>query len=397
VNSSLNTMTPPLTIVHLAASPFFGGPERQMLGLARHLPGKYRSIFLSFAERGKARPFLHEVREHGFRAIELRHNFPRLARATREVQHLLHRLRADIVCCHGYKSDLVGWHAARRVGIPVVAVSHGWTGATLRVRFYETLDRWVLRRMDVVVGVSAAQAEKVRHAGVPAERVVTIRNAIGDEAFAAPDSARRERLQQWFASPPKRLVCAIGRLSPEKGFDQLVTAAQIVSRCTPDACFLIIGDGPLRETLRAQIADLKLTDRVALAGFHADAASFLAHCDIAVLPSYTEGLPVVLLEAFAAGVPVAATNVGGIPEVVEDGVNGFLVPPGNAEALAERICRLLHDDDTRRTMGRCGHDKVREGFTFAVQAEAYQRLFDSLAPARRRPKRRLPVPVHSWL
>src|SRR5262245_2419582 len=147
-------MASPLTIVHLAASPFFGGPERQMLGLARHLPGKYRSIFLSFAERGKARAFLHEVRQHGFRAVELRHNFPRLARATREVQHHLHRLRADILCCHGYKPDLIGWQAARRVGIPVIAVSHGWTGATLRVRFYESLDRWVLRRMDTVVGVS---------------------------------------------------------------------------------------------------------------------------------------------------------------------------------------------------------------------------------------------------
>src|SRR5262245_53185307 len=121
-------------IVHLMASPFVGGPERQVLGLARHLPPPCRTSFLSFAERGLARPFLDEARRGGFEAIELEHNTPRYFACVREVAGQLTRLRADLLACSGYKPDLVGWRAARRAGVPVVSISHGWTAATLKVR-----------------------------------------------------------------------------------------------------------------------------------------------------------------------------------------------------------------------------------------------------------------------
>src|SRR5690349_18689825 len=172
----------PLVVVNLAASPFVGGPERQLLGLARHLPDLFRSIFLSFSERGLARPFVDQARRDGFEAVELRHNVPNYRQAIDEIVQHLRRLHADVLCCHGFKPDVFGWRAARIARIPVVAVSHGWTGATWRVRMYEGLDRLVLRCMDRVVGVSAAQADKVRRAGVPFERVVVIRNAVDEAA-----------------------------------------------------------------------------------------------------------------------------------------------------------------------------------------------------------------------
>src|SRR5438105_1016139 len=128
-------------VVHLMASPFVGGPERQVLGLARHLPATVRTSFLSFSERGLARPFLEEARRQGYEATELQRNTPRFTACIREVAENLRRTRADLLCCSGYKPDLIGWRAARRVGIPVVAIAHGWTAATLKVRFYEALDR----------------------------------------------------------------------------------------------------------------------------------------------------------------------------------------------------------------------------------------------------------------
>src|SRR6266545_4292935 len=176
----------PMIVAQLMASPFVGGPERQVLGLAQSLPEHYRSVFLSFSEGGRARPLLDEARRHGFEAIELQHNIGALRRAVAEVAAHLQRLRADVLCCSGYKPDLIGLLAARRVGVPVVSVSHGWTGATFKVRVNETLDRLVVRWMDRVVCVSEAQAVKVRRAGVASERVVVIRNAIGPDAFAAP-------------------------------------------------------------------------------------------------------------------------------------------------------------------------------------------------------------------
>src|SRR5262249_18776633 len=126
-----------MLIVQLMASPFFGGPERQMLGLARNLPPHVRTVFLTFAERGLARPLVEQVRRHGFEAVTLRHNFPNVCRAAAEVAGHLRRVRADVVCCSGYKPDILGWWAARQAGVPVVSISHGWTAATWKVRVNE--------------------------------------------------------------------------------------------------------------------------------------------------------------------------------------------------------------------------------------------------------------------
>src|SRR5438270_13446567 len=173
-----------MNIVQLMASPFLGGPERQVLGVARGLPPGYRTSFLSFWESGRCRPFLAEAERLGFEAIALEQNFPHLWRASGEVAAHLKRLRADILCCNGYKPDVIGWLAARRAGVPVVSIAHGWTAATRRVRFNEALDRLVMRWMDAVVAVSEAQALKVRRAGVTARGVVVIRNAVPPEALA---------------------------------------------------------------------------------------------------------------------------------------------------------------------------------------------------------------------
>src|ERR1700682_2729412 len=116
-----------MLVVHLRASPFLGGPERQVLGLARSLPADCRSVFLSFAERGLSRPFLDRAAADGFQAVCLKENAPHFFRAAHEVADWLRRLGADVLCCSGYKPDLIGWLAARQAGAPVVAIAHGWT------------------------------------------------------------------------------------------------------------------------------------------------------------------------------------------------------------------------------------------------------------------------------
>ncbi len=371
-----------MRIVHLMASPFVGGPERQVLGLAGALSAEYESVFLSFAERGLCRPFLETARRQGFEAIELSANAPRLGRAVREVAEHLRRLGADVLCCSGYKPDVIGWRAARRAGVPVVSISHGWTAATWKVRLNELLDRLVLRWMDRTVCVSAAQAARVRRAGVAPERIVVIRNAIDPESCEKIDPSYRHAMQSWFAQPRIRIIAAAGRLSPEKGFDQFIAAAALVARQDPSAGFVLFGDGPLRETLAEQIAARGLTGTFVLAGFRTDVQRFLPSCDLAVLSSWTEGLPVIVLEALASGVPVVATAVGGTPEVVRDGINGYLVPPGDPAALARRIRDVLSDEPLRRVMGECGRQLIREEFTFAAQAREYQRLFNAVRGSR---------------
>ena len=349
-----------------------------MLELAKESVSTWKTIFASFSEGGLCRSFLGEAQEAGFETIELSSDTPRLLRATCELTQLLRDTDANVLCCHGYKANLLGWAAARRVGIPVVSVSRGWTGECLSVRLYEWLDRRVLRRMDRVVCVSQGQADKVRQAGVADEKITVIHNAVRPGRFARPKPEYRQRLLELFPVPPKLIVAAAGRLSPEKGFDVLIDAAATVVAERPEVSFVLFGDGPLREQLAARIARLGLTDKFILTGFSSSLDDYFPHFDLFVQSSHTEGLPNVILEAFAAGVPVVATAVGGTPEIVEDGVNGFLVDSGQPDALAHGIAKLLIDDAIRQKMGSQGYETIEREFSFTQQAQLYEQLLQGL-------------------
>jgi glycosyltransferase involved in cell wall biosynthesis len=367
-----------MRIVHLLASSFYGGPERQVLGLARHAPGDVQSHFLSFPERGAAKSFLDEARRHGFDSKSLTQNTPHYFACVKEVASELRRLRADLLCCSGYKPDLVGWRAARRTNIPVVSISHGWTSVTWKVRCYERLDKLALRWMNAVVCVSVAQAQKVRQARVPEAKIVVIKNAVGEEAFATPQSEVRREMLGWFSQPPRWLIGAAGRFSPEKGFAVLVEAASLVIQQRPEAGFVLFGDGPLRGNLERMIAARNLQRKLILAGFRSNLSHFLPNLDLNVMSSFTEGLPVILLEAGAAGVPTVATSVGGIPEVLDDGHSGYIVPAGDAPALAQRIVALLDNEKLRQAMGQAARDRARSDFAFSAMSLRYHQLFQTL-------------------
>ncbi len=366
------------TVVHLLASTCVGGPERQLLGLAQEMAGEQRSVFLTFPEQGRYRPFLRAAQQARIEVQALRADTPRLLQAGKEIVAQLRHLQADLVFCHGYKANLLGRLAARRVGIPAVAVSRGWTGESLRVRLYEALDRLCLRWMDRVVCVSGAQAGKVLRAGVRPERIQVIPNAVDPDRFVDPDHRYRNRLARVFRQPRSRIIGAAGRLSPEKGFDVLVAAAEIIMQRAPRTGFVLFGEGPCRSALLRQINSSGLAGDVILAGFRSDLDCFVPFFDLLVLPSFTEGLPNVVLEAFAAGIPVVATAVGGTPEVIEDGVNGYLVTPGDPQELADRICDAMASEERLRDMGLHGRQKVLEEFTFASQARQYRALIDQL-------------------
>jgi glycosyltransferase involved in cell wall biosynthesis len=352
--------------------------ERQILGLIQASGIDEISMVVSFQEGGRCREFLETVERAGFQAVALKKDTPHFFSAVQELSALLRQSGAEILCCHGYKADILGRLAARNAGIPIIAVSHGWTSEDRKVRFYEAFDRINLRWMDRVVCVSKGQADKVRRAGVPDERLIVIYDAICAERFDHVDSSYKELLRSFFANPPRRLVGAAGRLSPEKGFSVLIEAAAHIVHADPSVGFVLFGEGRLHSELSRHIAAAGLQDRFILPGFRTDLDQFLPFFDLVVLPSFTEGLPNIVLEAFAARVPVVATAVGGTPEVVEDGDNGYLIAPGDPQELARRILQALGSEATRRALGLRGHQRVLEDFTFATQAIQYRRLFRSL-------------------
>jgi len=373
---------PKLIIANLRSSSFHGGPEHQILGLGRALSQTDEVVSILFSEGGRSRPFMERCLQNGIDVVELKHRNSHIMAMVRELADALRDRSADVLLCHGYKADLIGFLAARRVGIPVVAVAHGWTSENTKVRFYEFLDRRIIRRVDRVVCVSEGQAARVRASGVDSDRVTVIRNGIMAEGFGVSAPEYVESVARMFPAPPAMIVGSVGRLSPEKGFGVLVSAAAIVSRSRPEVGFVHFGDGPLRQTLAARIEREGLRDHFVLAGFRSDVNKYYPSFDLFVLPSFTEGLPTVVLESYASGVPVVATAVGGTPEAVADGVDGFLIPPGDPNALASRILQMLDLGEERKAMGRRGRDRIRIEFGFDVQATRYRRLFRDLGVGR---------------
>jgi glycosyltransferase involved in cell wall biosynthesis len=361
-------------IAHLTASPCLGGPERQMLQLGEELASAYHSVYWTFREEERCWDFVRYANRLGVHAIALRYDTPNLVAVYEELKELLANERPSVLVCHGYKANLLGLLSAKKAGVPALAVSRGWTGESRSVRVFEALDRRVLRWMNHVVCVSHAQAEKVRRAGVVKQNISVIHNAISMERFSHPKPEYHNRLCRMFSTPPQRIVGSAGRLSPEKGFDVFVNAAAEVARSNPQVGFVLFGEGRLHQSLAHQISRNGLKDKFVMAGFHADVDQYLPYLDLFVLPSYTEGLPNVVLEAFAAGVPVIATAVGGTPEIIEDGVNGRLTAPGDAKTLAQRIIELISKDKQRREMGLQGLRRVERHFTFPRQAQEYKDL-----------------------
>jgi glycosyltransferase involved in cell wall biosynthesis len=368
-------------VVHLTASTFFGGPERQMLGLAQHLD--CASSFVSYPEGGRCDTFLDEVRKAGFPAMALVNDTPHMARTLGELTEYLRKVKTSVLMCHTFKPNVLGRIAANRLNIPCVVVSRGWTAENWKVQAYETVDRVNLRFVDHVVAVSDGQAAKVRKAGVPPTRLSVIHNAARLKAFAKPHPEAKVKLFAQFPANAgvKRVIVAAGRLSPEKGYAVLVEAATEVLRQQPDVGIVLYGEGGERPALEARINALGLNDRFRMPGFTKELDALLPWATMFVIPSYTEGLPNVGLEASAAGVPVVATAVGGNPEVIADGINGLLVPSGDPTALSNAMSRVLKDEPLRATLADGGVSRMRERFTFEAQAEKYRTLLTNLIHA----------------
>jgi glycosyltransferase involved in cell wall biosynthesis len=369
-----------MKLAHLTASSFFGGPERQMLGLSRHLSSGFESRFYLFPEHGRSIHFATKLRDHEISVCELTSDFPKLSRTLSELTTRLRDDQIQILFTHGYKSNLLGRIAAQRLKIPAIAVSRGWTGENWKVRFYEQLDRLHLRLMDRIISVSHGQAEKVFRTGVSRKKVEVIHNASRLDELSRPRETARQDIEKLIhQSLENRLIFAgAGRLSPEKGFDRFITLAEETLRIHPNCQFVIFGEGPLQDKLQAQIDQTGFKDSIRLLGFRNDLDQLMPGLDGFILTSHTEGLPNVLLEAAAAKVPSLATKVGGVPELIRAGETGYLLPPNAAESWSMILSRLITSDELRRSMGENARRWVENEFSFTGQASRYEQLIESV-------------------
>jgi len=374
-----------IPVLHLSAPLTIAGAERVILNyLDYHDRERFQAHVASFINERKltTNPFPDEVRSRDVdtRVISIRKSID--PRDIARVVAVIRRTGARILHTHGYRSDVIGLTAARICRIRTIATIHGWTPVTGRLRLYERADLFALRFFDRIIAVSETIHQGLLETGIRPDRVLTINNASPprDVADTAGDSAfYRNRARQEFGLAADDFVIGIiGRLSEEKGVRYFLDALSLLKSSGLRARGLIVGDGPDDVLLRGYAESLGLRESALFAGFRRDMAPVYAAVDCIALPSLTEGIPMVVLEAFAHDRPVVATRVGGVPEIITDGRDGFLVDPRRPDLMAEKIMRVAGDRALRAELTARGRDTLATRFDPEIWARKIEAVYRDL-------------------
>lgn len=354
-----------------------GGAERVAASLARELDPQRFDRLLCVTRRATAPTLEAELRAAGVTLVELERRIMLDMPAWRRLVRLLRRERVDVLHAHMFGSNVWGTVLGRVAGVPVViAHEHGWSyrGRPLR----RLIDREVVARgADAYLAVSEYDRRQMTHVErIPAERIHVVPNGIPPLVRAGHD-VRAELGIPAGAS----VIGTVCELRPEKALEVLVDAAAQL----PDVHVLIVGDGPEEAKLRARIRGAGVGERVRLLGRRNDVADVLAALDVAACCSDFEAAPLSVMEYMAAALPVVATRVGGLPDLVRDGETGVLVDPRNPGALAAAVEALLESPEQRRRLGAAGRERQRAEYDFARFVGRMEELYVELRSRARHP------------
>ncbi len=278
----------------------------------------------------------------------------------------------NVLHTHNYKSDIIGLLAAKWAGISIVATAHGFTDMNRTVGLYEKFDKFVLKFFDRVVLMTDRMLPRM-----PAGRSKVIANGINVQVFNEKRRLRDELRKHWKVENAA-VIGTIGRLSPEKNHAMLIEAFRQMTHPAKDLKLFIVGEGPESEKLKYLVERHGLGSRVIFTGLIADIENIYPVFDIFVLSSLTEGTPLTILEAMAAEVPVIATAVGAVPQMIEDGRTGLLVEPDDATALAEKIQALMNDPGLQDALRRSALEHIKRNYSLARMCAEYRKIYEEV-------------------
>jgi glycosyltransferase involved in cell wall biosynthesis len=372
-----------IRVVEVLATGTSGGAQEHVFGLMSLLDDARFDASIVSLSAGSA---VRKLERAGFPVTLI--DEPDDAAAVTALAGYLGRVRPDVVHSHMYRADIV----ATKAVLAMTSAGHARpylvsTVHSSRVRSAD--DRETLRcltpEIDQLIAVSKAIVAKIADERPGLAPVRLIYNGV--------DLARYDRQQptpelrdQFGLEPGSQVVGVVARLEPEKGHQTLIDAWPHVLRSVPDAYLLVVGEGSLRDRLEARAAANRVAHRVVFTGRRDDIPAVTASFDVAVLPSHREAQGLSILEAMALSRPVVASDVGGIPEMIQDGVTGLLVPHDQPEALATAIVRLLSDRAYAATIARAGHDLVHDRFCIELMVRAIEDIYEEGAGLARRPR-----------
>jgi glycosyltransferase involved in cell wall biosynthesis len=364
-----------------------GGAQEHVMYLCDLLDRKrFQVKLISGPQTGSEGELITEVRKRNIdlvilpelvREINPTKDFLALAKLTKYIR----KGNFDIVHTNSSKAGILGRLAAKLAGTPIIIHTvHGWPyhnhmGKRKR-GLYVALEKWSEKFTHKLITVSDLNIEKGLADGIGnGKKYVTIHSGIDLDRFNASNVHRENKKREWNIDPSDRVVGSITRLSEQKAPADFVRMANEILKDNPKVSFLLVGDGPLRDEIRNLIDRLKISRKIIMTGLRHDIPDLLAVMDVFVLSSLWEGLPRVFPQAMAMGLPIVATNVDGAPEAIKDGVNGFLVPPKDSTALAQRALQLLEDPGLARKMGEAGRKMVYADFCIKGMVKKTENLY----------------------
>jgi len=366
-------------ILIIIATSIVGGPGKGLFQFLSFAPKEqFDYLLCNFSVKGlDSGDFVREARKRSvnLHLFEQKYYYdPALISQGRE---LIRRHDFNIIQTHGHKANFIARFMKRSIQIPWLCFVHGWTDEDLKIRIYNRIDRWAIKGADRIVAVSEAMKDRLVKIGIPEQIITIIYNAIEDNGFykEPPDLDLRKKFTY---DDDTLLVGVIGRLSKEKGQRIFLDAWERVCKQETNIKALLIGDGPDREMLEKISAQKGLENKVIFLGHQLNPHPFYRILDLVVMPSLSEGLPNVPLEALAHNKPIVATSVGGTPEIIEDGKNGILVKPGDLESLSTAIIELLLNKEKRDSLSARGISTLYPKFSPENRARQILSLYQEM-------------------
>ena len=364
--------TRPVRVLHIITRMIVGGAqENTLLSCALIDRDRFPSEILCGPETGSEGSLHDDCRRSAVtthfepalrRSIHPWRDFVALERLTRFIL----RGRYDIVHTHSSKAGVLGRIAARRARTPVVVHTvHGWPFSQeesfVHRALWVNLERFCAGLADAIVVVGSADREKGLELGIGRpDQYHLIRSGIDVEHYRGASIDRGQVRSRLGLPPGAFVVGSVGRLSPQKAPLDLLGAFEPVARARPDAHLVLVGDGPDRPAVEAAVRQSNLGERVHLAGLRRDVPAMMSAFDVFALASHWEGLPRVLPQAMAAGLPIVASRANGVPDAVVNGENGWLVDIGDVAGMSRRLLELSQDPSGARRMGERGRERVEE-------------------------------------
>ncbi|MBI3610829.1 MAG: glycosyltransferase [Nitrospirae bacterium] len=365
-----------LRILHLDTERTWRGGEAQLLHLAEGLSRRGHSCIVAGQPDS---PLLKRAAEKGLKTEAVAMPSEWSLSAVRTLSRILKHERIQVIHMHTSHACTLGGWAARLARVPVRIISRRVDFSVRSNPFRKLKYQW---GVDRIVAISEGVRNVLIEDGLDPDRIEVIHSGIDPRPFEPnfpSGEARRE-----FGIPEKSpVIGCVAYFADHKGHRYLVEAAARVAAAVPEVRFLLVGDGELRPLIERQIKGLGLDKNVILTGFRNDIPRLLAAMDIVALASHLEGLGTSLLDAMAMARPVVATRTGGIPEMVEDGLNGRLVPPRDPAAMAEALIELIRRPDERRRMGKAGRARMLEKFSADAMVAATESLYLKVLSAKK--------------